>query len=87
MLKFSTDAKVTVRAADSIVKNGQNVAVSMKFFIACFSGPQITAESAGLPRTQSFFLRIRRLLRTTDTELKAIAAAAIIGFSRKPVNG
>lgn len=29
----------------------------------------------------------RRLFVTTDTELKAMAAAANIGFSRKPVKG
>lgn len=29
----------------------------------------------------------RRLLLTTDTELSAIAAPAIIGFSRKPLIG
>ena len=31
--------------------------------------------------------RRRRALLTTDTELKLIAAAAIIGFSRMPKNG
>jgi hypothetical protein len=28
-----------------------------------------------------------KLLKTTDTDEKAIAAPAIIGFSKKPVNG
>jgi hypothetical protein len=32
-------------------------------------------------------VRKRKLLLTTDTELKAIAAPAIIGLSRKPNEG
>lgn len=34
-----------------------------------------------------FLAFIRKLLVITDTELKAIAAAAIIGFSKKPQQG
>ena len=35
----------------------------------------------------SFFFFNLRLFATTETELKAIAAPAIIGFNRKPVKG
>ncbi len=36
---------------------------------------------------QSFAVRKRKLLLTTETELKAIAAPAIMGSSRKPKKG
>jgi hypothetical protein len=39
-------------------------------------------------RVQSNFIRFnRRLFATTETELKAIAAPAIIGFRRNPKKG
>ena len=34
-----------------------------------------------------FFALILKLFPTTETELKAIAAAAIIGFNKKPQQG
>ncbi len=39
------------------------------------------------PSGQIFFAFIRRLLVTTETELNAMAAAAIIGFNKKPQQG
>ena len=39
----------------------------------------------GLYNSYNFFHLILKLLVTTDTELKAIAAAAIIGLSKKPL--
>jgi len=39
------------------------------------------------PWVQSASLRKRRALVTTDTELKLIAAAAIMGLSNRPMNG
>jgi hypothetical protein len=38
-------------------------------------------------KNYTFFAFGRKLLLTTDTELKAIAAPAIIGFNRNPLIG
>jgi hypothetical protein len=41
-----------------------------------------------MKKTLLYFLNFnRKLLLTTDTELKAIAPPAIIGFSKKPLIG
>ena len=51
-----------------------------------FSGCPAGVE-AGLSAVSIFFLFSRRLLVTTLTLLNAMAAPAIIGFSRKPLTG
>ncbi len=47
----------------------------------CQSAPAVDG------RTQSFTRRSRRALPITDTELRLIAALAIIGESKSPKNG
>lgn len=55
-----------------------NVVLNLNFFSMLLS-------FIGLYNSYNFFHLILKLLVTTDTELKAIAAAAIIGLSKKPL--
>ncbi len=69
--------------------------IGIDSFAAAFTEDDFRQESgtghSGTSRRESFgynvILRRRSALPITDTELKLIAAAAIIGLSSSPVNG
>jgi hypothetical protein len=71
------------------IKNNQRTEypyIYIHNFKPFFQSSKLKAQSSKL-KAQSFFVFNRRLLLTTLTELKAIAAPAIIGFNKKPLIG
>ncbi len=64
------------------VRDGGNVDIAWSIYRPCATG---IANKSAIPYRDN--LRKRSALKITDTELKLMAAAAIIGDSRMPKNG